>query len=329
MKRLITLLLILTAFLTIMNSALAENSLTIEQESFHVIGKDSLAGYLFVKLANHGNVPIKVDQASLEIYDSEGKVIGSSTSLWRFAEYLKPGEYTYAYFNPRLEGVESANEVADYMVEISERELANRVTFRLPTESVMEEDGSITTTLVNDMDQTVFDIVIVRVLLDEQGNILFLDSDNMYSYKGLTPGSSIVLRRQVSSNFRSYFEEKGIVPAQIDTIGYAYGLDENTYTRGGSESVPEEEKTESASENQSTEEVEYPTLERGSKGDEVRKLQQRLKDLGYLSGKVDGDYGKGTAGAISAFQEKTGLEVTGVADEATQKALFSNDAPGA
>ena len=70
-----------------------------------------------------------------------------------------------------------------------------------------------------------------------------------------------------------------------------------------------------------------PTLQKGSKGDDVKKLQQRLKDLNYLSGGVDGDYGNGTASAVSAFQKEAGLSETGIADEATQKALFADDAP--
>ena len=68
-------------------------------------------------------------------------------------------------------------------------------------------------------------------------------------------------------------------------------------------------------------------LQKGSKGDEVKKLQQRLKDLNYLSGGVDGDFGNGTASAVSAFQKEAGLPETGVADEATQKALYADDAP--
>lgn len=76
-----------------------------------------------------------------------------------------------------------------------------------------------------------------------------------------------------------------------------------------------------------TEATGYPELKKGSKGDDVKKLQQRLKDLNYLSGGVDGDFGNGTASAVSAFQQEAGLPVTGVADEATQIALFSDDAP--
>ena len=81
----------------------------------------------------------------------------------------------------------------------------------------------------------------------------------------------------------------------------------------GSESAPADEGT--------------PTLQKGSKGDDVKKLQQRLKDLNYLSGSVDGDYGNGTASAVSAFQQEAGLSATGIADEETQKALFADDAP--
>ena len=70
-------------------------------------------------------------------------------------------------------------------------------------------------------------------------------------------------------------------------------------------------------------------LQKGSKGEEVKRLQQRLKELNYLSGSADGDYGNATASAVSAFQQEVNLPVTGVADEATQKALYNPNAPRA
>lgn len=66
----------------------------------------------------------------------------------------------------------------------------------------------------------------------------------------------------------------------------------------------------------------FDALEKGSKGADVKKLQQALIDQGFLDGKADGDYGNGTAGAVSRFQESVGLEATGAADEATQQRLF-------
>ncbi len=43
----------------------------------------------------------------------------------------------------------------------------------------------------------------------------------------------------------------------------------------------------------------------------VEALQQKLGELGYYEGLVDGDYGSGTESAVSAFQADNGLEATG------------------
>ena len=64
----------------------------------------------------------------------------------------------------------------------------------------------------------------------------------------------------------------------------------------------------------------------GAKGEEVKKLQQRLKDLGYLSGKVDGLFGGGTKRAVIAFQRRNGLETDGSAGPETLAKLYSDDA---
>jgi len=53
------------------------------------------------------------------------------------------------------------------------------------------------------------------------------------------------------------------------------------------------------------------------KGYGVESLQEMLKQLGYFSGEPDGFYGVGTERAVALFQEKEGLEITGVADDNT------------
>lgn len=64
-------------------------------------------------------------------------------------------------------------------------------------------------------------------------------------------------------------------------------------------------------------------LKRGSRGDQVKKVQEALDNLGFDLGKfgVDGIIGKYTEGAIKEFQKLEGLEVTGIIDDATLKAL--------
>ena len=74
----------------------------------------------------------------------------------------------------------------------------------------------------------------------------------------------------------------------------------------------------------------YPTLVRGDRGMAlIYTLQQRLKDLGYYTIRVDGIYGSATQRAVRWFQEVNGLSVTGKADHATQQLLYSSSAKAA
>lgn len=56
---------------------------------------------------------------------------------------------------------------------------------------------------------------------------------------------------------------------------------------------------------------------RGSIGTEVRNIQTRLKNWGYLNGSVDGIYGAKTEEAVKSFQRKNGLTPDGIAGPAT------------
>ena len=68
------------------------------------------------------------------------------------------------------------------------------------------------------------------------------------------------------------------------------------------------------------------TVQVGDEGDEVRRVQTRLHQLGYLYDDPDGAFGVNTARALMYFQYKHGLSQSGTADEATQRALFSSSA---
>lgn len=91
----------------------------------------------------------------------------------------------------------------------------------------------------------------------------------------------------------------------------------------------QEEASDITTEEAEEEVYDYPTLEKGSKGDEVKTLQQRLVDLYWLDGSVDGNYGNKTKDAVERFQSEAGLPITGVADGKTQAKLFADDAPEA
>jgi peptidoglycan hydrolase-like protein with peptidoglycan-binding domain len=56
-------------------------------------------------------------------------------------------------------------------------------------------------------------------------------------------------------------------------------------------------------------------------GPAVLEVQQKLNALGYAPGKLDGQYGAATAGAVRAFQRDHQLEVDGVVGSNTQALL--------
>ena len=59
----------------------------------------------------------------------------------------------------------------------------------------------------------------------------------------------------------------------------------------------------------------------GSRGEEVRKIQTKLKNWGYYSGSVDGIYGTQTKNAVIYFQRKNGLTADGIAGPKTLAAM--------
>lgn len=68
------------------------------------------------------------------------------------------------------------------------------------------------------------------------------------------------------------------------------------------------------------------TCKYGDKGSAVKKVQKRLKKLGYYSGSIDGDYGNGTRNAVRAFQKRNGLKVNGTVNSKTLSKLNSSNA---
>lgn len=63
------------------------------------------------------------------------------------------------------------------------------------------------------------------------------------------------------------------------------------------------------------------TLRSGSRGEEVRQLQQALAAAGFSPGAIDGIYGPATERAVRAFQQAKGLAVDGIAGPQTWAAL--------
>ncbi len=68
----------------------------------------------------------------------------------------------------------------------------------------------------------------------------------------------------------------------------------------------------------------YSTLEFGSRGSNVLKLQQALIALGYDPGGADGKFGRGTESAVILYQTSKGLTADGKAGTQTLTALYDD-----
>ena len=69
-----------------------------------------------------------------------------------------------------------------------------------------------------------------------------------------------------------------------------------------------------------------PMLRSGSEGEEVVKLQTRLRELGYYTGEIDGQFGPGTREAVTLFQRQHGLGADGIVGQETRDMLDSDQA---
>lgn len=72
-----------------------------------------------------------------------------------------------------------------------------------------------------------------------------------------------------------------------------------------------------------------PTLRPGAKGEEVRALQERLTELSYDPGKVDGKYGPATQMAVWAFQKVNRIKPSSTVGARFWSALDAPRTPGA
>ena len=68
----------------------------------------------------------------------------------------------------------------------------------------------------------------------------------------------------------------------------------------------------------------YRALVKGDTGEDVRRLQQRLIELGYLYDTADGKFGPKTAAAVREFSEANGLGSSEIATAEMQERLYSS-----
>jgi len=119
---------------------------------------------------------------------------------------------------------------------------------------------------------------------------------------------------------------RGVITAVSFMAGTVYPvLLEGTDVTSSSVATPSTPTGSTASSTASTAPV-MATLKKGDKGPEVLKMQNRLKELGYLFVSASGEFADGTEQSVKDFQLLNGFSTTGIADTKTLQAIYSSGA---
>ena len=205
----------------------ARGKLTIWGETFvpcvseYEGGNDEV--YAFARVENTSSKPLSIYNTLFEIYDADDELIKSEDYISYAPSVLQPGESAYLYKNMYLEEGTSANDVADYEMDLNGNPDVYYTITRFPCEveyvtndERSGDQGMIYVTVTNDTDETVFDMRVVCALLNDIGEVLYV-SNNSTSI-GLLPGATVVFPMYSDYNISNYFKANNITPASADAI---------------------------------------------------------------------------------------------------------------
>lgn len=150
------------------------------------------------------------------------------------------------------------------------------------------------------------------------------------SYYYYENGEYIVNTSRTIDGTTYYFDSQGrSSKTPSDTSSSSSSSNSSSSSSGSDNSSGSSSSSASnSSGNQSSSSNAPSVYKNGSSGAEVKKIQQRLADLGYYNGAIDGNFGDATEEAYKAFQKAAGLTVDGIAGD-SRNTLYSEDAPEA
>lgn len=132
-----------------------------------------------------------------------------------------------------------------------------------------------------------------------------------------------------NGNYYYYEDGQYIVNTSRTIDGTTYYFDSNGHSSTTPSNMDSTASDSQSSSDSSSSKSETPTTwSNGSSGEEVEKIQTRLKELGFYDGPIDGEFGNATEQAYRAFQEAAGVTVDGIAGS-DRDVLYSDDAPHA
>lgn len=198
---------------------------TIEKGTFKVTESyNGFRGSYIARIKNENDVPLFLTGGSLQVFDEEGNQIAESSYLARTgSKYLEPGETSFVYMYVDLESdgeysyqanIETKTESyrsTDYAVKVTD-------TAFVKVEGEYNSD-LMRATVINESENPVAGIQTVLVLVDADGNLLDIDTQDLYRNE-LGANSSITLVSTVDDRTKKFYEAKGFTPATVEAYAW-------------------------------------------------------------------------------------------------------------
>lgn len=129
---------------------------------------------------------------------------------------------------------------------------------------------------------------------------------------------------EVAGNYYYYENGQYVVNTtrDIDGVTYSFGSD------GISNQTPgDTSSTATQSVSKKKHKAKKTAWMIGDSGDQVTKIQERLKELGFYHDEITGYFGEKTQKAYKAFQKAAGVDIDGICGQSDRDILYSSAAP--
>lgn len=228
MKKWIWLAVFVLIFTMMAAPALAAGKMTVTQENFYVDDEYGVNAYLFAKVENTGDRAVEYSAGLWEIYDKNGDPLTSNDWLGCYPSCLAPGETGYVYASAYIEEAESAEDADDYMLTVTGKSSDQTVTY-YPCQGEYQPDVQVseyytqdfvTAEITNDTQETVFGMEVVAALMDEEGNLLYVEHTDFYDSTGINAGSTVTYRFSLSDSWPEIWDKAGVTPAKVEVLAY-------------------------------------------------------------------------------------------------------------
>ena len=206
-------------------AAQQEATITFDKSTFKVT--ESYSGYrgtYIARIRNENDYPLFVTGGSMQVFDAEGKQVAEATYLSRSgSKYLEPGETSFVSMYVDLE---------------NDGEYTFQASVETKTESYRSTDFAVTAsdpafvkvegeynsdlmkvTVTNEADVPLGGIQAILVLVDADGNLLDVDTEDLYRNE-LGAHSSITLVSSVDDRVKKYYEANGLEPVAVEAYAW-------------------------------------------------------------------------------------------------------------